>query len=1143
MTKIKQITAKGFKSFATRIDLVFGDGFNIIIGPNGSGKSNVVDSLCFVLGKSSAKGLRAEKSANLIYNGGKKGKPAKEAEVNIVFCNEKSTFPLNEKEIVVSRIVKKGGNSVYKLNGKTKTRQEVIDLLNNAGIDPDGHNIILQGDIVHFMEMKSIERREVVEEIAGISIFDDKKNKALKELEKVQEKLTEADIILTEREANLRELKKDRDQAKQYKELESKIKDNKATFLHIKIKGKNDKKTAVEGKIKDFDVKIEQINSKIKEFKTRITDKREQINQINSEIESKGEKEQLVLRQEISELKEEVIKNKSRIDVLKNEMLKINERKKQLKANLSETNKEIKELENQKRSLNNSIKDVYLKEESVQREIRKFKEKHGIDKVGDLNEKLNSLDREIEEKNNLLLRANEEKQELLREKDRIEYEINHINTVLENFSGKDALRLKDLRKNFKDVNNRLGRCLNEESAFSAQLSNARRKLVANNEELARLKARNAGLRELNSGDYAIRKVKESKGVYGTVGELAAVQDEYALSLEVAAGPRINSMVVKDDVVAAKCIKMLKESRLGVVTFLPLNTLRRRVDSLRGFKVDGVVGKAIDLVDYDKKYEAVFDYVFGSTLVVKDINIARRIGIGRARMVTLDGDLMEPSGAMVGGFRKKMGRFNQKEVEGKIKEFSSEIDRLGKIISSLESKKSNNDDEISVLREKKAELEGEIIKIEKSLGGEAIQDLMDKKKSFTIKLRDLLSGLKQVDVKVNGVVNGFNVLKKERELIRNKLNQNPEIVEGLELLEGKRSKFKERSFEIGSEIKNIDNKIEMILSENEKVERIIKEADKEKEEFGVELESLLDEIKGSVSDLKVKEKKEQEFYGKFKDLAAKRNKFGDDIQKIEDFIINEEERVRGVESRRNDVAIVRAKIVAEIEAFEKEFEMYKDGKIRRGISFEELKSEIDEFDKMIRRIGNVNLRALEVYEDIKKDYEKLLEKVDKIKVEKEDVLDVISQIDQTKTVAFMKTFNDLKKNFEEIFGSLSSKGDAHLDLENKEEPLEGGVDIKVRIAGNKFLDIRGLSGGEKTLAALSFIFAIQEFNPASFYLMDEVDAALDKHNSEKLSKLIGKYAKMAQYIVISHNDNVISEAEQIYGVSMKEGISKVVSLRV
>ena len=279
------------------------------------------------------------------------------------------------------------------------------------------------------------------------------------------------------------------------------------------------------------------------------------------------------------------------------------------------------------------------------------------------------------------------------------------------------------------------------------------------------------------------------------------------------------------------------------------------------------------------------------------------------------------------------------------------------------------------------------------------------------------------------------------------------------------------------------------------------------------------------------------------MAAKRNKYGQEIEKVEETIIAEEERVRGVENRRNEVAISRAKIVAEIEAMEKEFEIYKDGKIRRGVSFDELKKEIDEFDIIIRKIGNVNLRALEVYEDIRKDYEGLLEKAEKLKSEKDDVLYVMGEIDKKKTSAFMKTYDELNKNFEEIFKSLSSKGDAHLNLENKEEPLEGGVDIRVRIAGNKFLDIRGLSGGEKTLAALSFIFAIQEFNPASFYLMDEVDAALDKHNSEKLSKLISKYAKMAQYIVVSHNDNVISEAEQIYGVSMKEGISKVVSLRV
>jgi len=232
MTTVTRLKLSGFKSFAKNTELKFGTNFNCVLGPNGSGKSNIMDALCFVLGKTSAKSMRAEKSSNLIYNGGKKGNPSKSAEVSIYFDNSKNEFPIEEKELKVSRIVKQNGQSVYKLNDKTMTRQQVVDILRAAQIDPDGHNIILQGDIVHFMSMKPLDRRALIEEIAGISVFEEKKIKAMSELGKVDEKLTEANILLTEREVNLRELRKDRDQAQKYLELKNKIKDNKATYLN-----------------------------------------------------------------------------------------------------------------------------------------------------------------------------------------------------------------------------------------------------------------------------------------------------------------------------------------------------------------------------------------------------------------------------------------------------------------------------------------------------------------------------------------------------------------------------------------------------------------------------------------------------------------------------------------------------------------------------------------------------------------------------------------------------------------------------------------------------------------------------------------------------------------------------------------------
>ena len=358
MTIIQKIKLHGFKSFAKSTELLFGNNFNICLGPNGAGKSNIVDAVCFVLGKSSSKSLRAERAANLIYNGGKKGQPSKNAQVDIFFDNTSKEFPTKEKNVKISRVVRKSGQSVYKINDKTVTRQQVLDLLGSAKLDPDGHNIILQGDIVKFTEMKPEHKREVVEEVAGISVYEEKKAKSLRELDKIQEKLKEAGIVMTERNTHLKELKKDRDQAIHYRGLESNIRRSKATYLHLQIKNKQKTKEEIQNKIKRREEEKNRIQIKIDSLKSDVNDNKEVISKINKEVEEKGEKQQLKLHKEVEGLKTKIITKNSRIDTLKNEINRINNRKKQLVNNILDLNNKISSLEKQLVEINNQEKKL-----------------------------------------------------------------------------------------------------------------------------------------------------------------------------------------------------------------------------------------------------------------------------------------------------------------------------------------------------------------------------------------------------------------------------------------------------------------------------------------------------------------------------------------------------------------------------------------------------------------------------------------------------------------------------------------------------------------------------------------------------------------------------------------------------------------
>jgi chromosome segregation protein len=1159
MTVITKLQCKGFKSFAKKTEVNFLSGFSAVIGPNGNGKSNIVDAICFVLGKSSAKGLRAEKSANLIYNGGKKGKGAKEAEVSIFFDNSKRTFPIDGKEVKVTRIVKKNGSSTYKINDQKLTRQQVVDVLRGARIDPDGHNIVLQGDIVHFMSMKSGERREIIEDIAGISIFEEKKGKAMNELNKVQERLNEAEIILIEREKTLKDLKKDRDQAIQFKDLEKNIVRNKATRVHLRLKVKKEALDGVEKQYDDVTKHIDKVQEEINDLKKEIEEKKNEIKAINIELTDKGDTKQRELAKEIEVLKTQVIKDSTRKDVVDNELKKLKERKKSLEGNFKELDQKINNFHKRQDKLRKENESLAIKSEQIINKIKSYKEKHGILDKDDISKTIEDLDEKLETSQKKLSDAEEEKQVRFRMRDKSEYELESIQERIEKLQGlkkEDQERFEKLKKNrneFKQVTQRLSGCLNESSIFSSQLSSARTKLMDANEEFARLRTKSIGIRERTAGDMAIKKITSMNlsGVFGTVGELGQVSSKYSLSLEIAAGPRMKSVVVSSDQVAAKCIKILKESKSGVVTFLPLNKLRERKvseDERRLAKSPGVHGLAIDLVSYDARFSTVFKYVFAGTLVVDNLAIARKIGIGRARMITIEGDLVESSGAMVGGHRRKTGGlgFQQREVSHGMQALEKEIGSLTKKVNLLQDQKTENEEDIISLRERKAVLEAQIRAAEVKIGGSGdLKELAERKKELKEKIKGFGSLIKEIEQDIRSFTSSISDLKKLRQAEMDKFSKltSSEVTKDLENFENAKQGAKEQNIKNSSEINSLNDQIGLYSSEKEKTVQILKTNEKENEDFSRENRALAQDLDGNRDILKIKEANQRKFYAEYKGLFNKRAKCEQFIQKKDGILIRNEERIRSIELKRNDFAVKKAVIGGEVEGLNKEFEEFKDVQLRRGINLPELELEIRECEKLLKGLGNVNLRALEIYEKVSEEYVKLTEKFDKLKLEKEDVLILISEVENKKEESFMKTFNLLERNFKEIFSSLSTKGEAELIIENPESIFEGGIDIRVKIVGNKYLDIKGLSGGEKTLCALSFIFAIQEFEPSWFYLMDEVDAALDKKNSELLSKLIAKYSGGSQYIVISHNDSIISEANSIYGVSMQEGISKVVSLKV
>ncbi len=1163
MTRINRMVMKGFKSFGKRVELEFGPHFNCVLGPNGAGKSNVLDALCFVLGKGSAKGLRADKAANLIYNGGKKKEPAKQGEVSIYFDNSKKTFPTEDDFVKITRIIRGSGQSIYRINDQKRTRQEILDLLAIANIDPDSYNIVLQGDIVRLVEMGPVERRLIIEDIAGISQYEEKKNKALNELKKVEEKLGEAHIILSERKTYLKELKKDRDQAMQYKEVADSLKRAKATYNHLRRKEREERLGKLAKQIEKHHAQIKAGEEEIAGLKKEVAEKKNRISQLTREIEEKGEKEQVRIMKDIEKLRIDIATNRTRISSDENEIMRIQERKKQLQASIFELDERTEEQAEKKNALEKQKAEWQKQLGYIEGRIAQFRKKHKIEDSNQMELDMDRLDEKAEALQKELESLREEQQNLLREKDRTEMYLRGIDEriakvlEIEKEHRSDVLKLKQKRADFKSTTLELNSLLNEDSALAAQLGNARAKLASAQDELSKLRARSGSIQQKLADSIAVKSIMDRKGslgnVYGSISDLGKVPSKYSLALQVAAGPRIKSLVVDTDKTAAACIKYLKKNRLGTAAFLPLNKIKgtEKEPDAAVLRTQGVQGKAIDLIDFDSKFKNAFRYVFGSTIVVENIDVARRVGVGTVRMVTLDGDIVELSGAMHGGYRQKAAglAFQEKEVLAGIREKEKAAADLELLVLGIDKKRADAQARIQRLREHKAALEGEIIKGEKSLHLESgdLDASRKEKKEYAAAQKETEKKLAAVSQKVTSALKELTSIKVRKQELRNKISEmrSPTVLAELNTFEQKKAELKEQLIRSDSEIKSASMQTaNILLPEKEKIAKILGQLDKEEKSFTAEIAGLGAKIRLQEKELAQKEKLQKQFYGKYKGLFQEKDRANEALQRLENRIIKTEEAIRGSEQKSNVLSVDAAAIKAELAGLREEAAKYAGVQLYRGKGEEELRKEIWQMERTMEQAGNINMRALEVYDEIEKEYNSLIEKQDKLTQEKEEVLVMINEIETKKKDQFMETFGLVDKNFQMMFGNLTTKGEAFLELENPKDPLAEGLRIKVRISGKKFLDIRSLSGGEKTLTALAFIFAIQEFEPASFYVLDEVDAALDKRNSEKLAGLIESYSKKAQYILISHNDTIISKADTLYGISMDENsMSKVVTLKL
>lgn len=1185
MSYIKRLKLAGFKSFATPTILHFEHGFNTVVGANGSGKSNVFDALCFVLGRMSSKGLRADKLGNLVFNGGKGLKPAKDAEVSIFLSNDdRELMDLELDEIKITRVVSKTGQSKYLLNNQKVTRSEIVEVLSRASIDPDGYNIILQGDIMRIVNMSSNERRELIEEISNISGYEEKREKALKKLDKVELDLKEADLLMEEKTKYLKELKSEKEQAEKFHKTKDELRYNSLLLVKAKMMRNVSLKEKKEEELQKQEDQLQEFKDKLQEFEDKTSAIDEEISNLEKEIEITSHEDFISVTTSITSLESQLQRLVEKKAENKKHKEELQGRIQGVKENISTTTASLKTIEGEISTLEKEKKAIATSLEEVDKELGVLKKSMSSKSF----EEIDELDQEIEELQQKKLNKTTIRQDNAIHVEKLNTKLEHLYEQEKKFSAskeehKDQIdELNSKKKRLKELVVSISQSANENSEISAKYAGLQKELSELQDQQSRLRIKTEASRELMSSNRAVDTIlrfkSQDSSIHGSVAELASVPDKYSQALETIAGKSLFNIVVDNDTTAVKYISYLKDNKIGGATFLPLNKVQTRVrldDSVLNKK--GVIDYALNLIQFEDRYSAIFNLVFGDTIVIERIEDAKGVGIGQYRMVTLDGDVVTKSGAMSGGFKSKkkgLGAFQDDSLLKKLESSEKRLSTLRDSISLVSSQREESERKLYELRQEKVEIEGDVSKLEKllSIDQDDSQEISGQIEQIVGDKTVIEGSLKKLEREIDEFDERISSLAEKKTQLRGKSDQGSTL-QKIGKLEEQRDEIRNSLHETTASIDQKSIQLKSVLEpELKNLKKILEDTTSSLENVKSSLVEITDEEKSLKDELKVQKDKEKELSKGYKEIISKRDSLKEDKVKLEkkyekefskfDSIKEKAAQLRYAISEYNtltqtlqdDLEVMYAEIKAEfveidesgqergLEEVEELIGQVDNRLAGSPIDVKELQNKVNGLKTRLNGFGSINMKAVKIYDKLNEEFTALLEKREKLNEEKREILDFVSEMDAKKKERFMETFNQLKTHFVDIYSKLSSKGEAELLIENEDDLFNSGVEIRVRLSAKNYLDIKSLSGGEKTITAISFIFAVQEFNPASFYIFDEVDAALDIMNCEKLGKLIASSAHKAQYIVVSHSEYLIQSSQSIYGVTMDTNkISGVVSL--
>ena len=1178
---LKRLELQGFKSFADKTILELMPGITTVIGPNGSGKSNISDAIRWVLGEQSMKSLRGTKSLDIIFAGTQNRKSLGFAEASLVFDNSDGALPIEYTEVTVTRKIYRSGETGYYINKVPCRLKDVLELFMDTGIGKDGYSIIGQGKIDEILSNKSEDRRHIFEEAAGIVKYRTRKQESEKKLEHTKLNLLRINDILTEIEGNLEPLQMQADKAKKYLNLREELKNIEiGLFVYNIEKYKQDLEKVVQdidvmqSQCNDEEGRLERVKILKEELKSSIDEITETIeNMSNIGFESQKQIEQL----------------NSDINVAKTRIANNNENNDRYLKEIEEQNAKIKELKDE-------IEQKEAKKDNLKQNKEKF-EKELNEKQAELDkltEKLSSKELEIEGYKHTVEENTDKKYEL-------QSEINAQNINYQNFEKRQAqikqemqstiseldgtrLNKEDIAKQFNEIENKKNKAQNSLNEVAKQREEANQKIKSFESNInilssemrikeSRLKflietekEKEGYIKSVKSLLKDCENIKElGKGMNGVLANIIEVPDDLQIAIEMCLGASLQNIVTETETDAKRLVEHLRKNNLGRASFLPISSVRgKKLDKIKGNE-SGVVGIASDLVKYNKKYEQIILNLLGRTVIVDNMDTAIKVAKQNGytfRIVTTEGDLINPSGAITGGSVAKktvniLGR--GKEIE----KLEKEIKNLKQKIEKLENDKQNYEESIEGILELSANLEKELQEID-------ITYATEKQKVISInenieKLEKRLNRLKEEQANLEKQKEEAVSTKGDLQVEINKIvEQNEElskiITEFAELNKDDQKYIDDLNFDITNlkiSVSSFDESEASIQEIQERINQELENAHTSIENKKTQIEQIKkdnEELEKSIQETlqKIEEVKESvnSSSSKIEELKKERAQKSEKLSKQEDEITAKFKVIEDLKGQLVKLDVKKTKIEEDINGIINK--MWEEYELTPNNAEQYQKPEnvaltqrrVNSLRTEIRELGSVNVDSIEEYKNLKDRYDFMSEQRLDLENTMSKLRKVISDMTQIMKEQFKEKFKVINKNFGEVFAELFGGGKAELTLEDEENILECGIDITVQPPGKKLQNMMLLSGGEKAFTAIALLFAILKINPAPFCVLDEIEAALDDVNVFRYADYLKKFTDHTQFLVITHRKGTMEVADTVYGVTMEEsGISKLLSMKL